>query len=82
MTKRKIESALQKKGIEADRIEYIQGSPTPTGYASGWEVDLSDEVEDAIYIADPNVKADNFMEFDTSLDVMKWIKKLPDLNAK
>ena len=79
MSSVKIKLELNKKGIEADRIEYVRGSPTPTGYAQGWDIDISDKVENAIYIANKCCKAENFMQFDNLEQVYKWINQLPNL---
>jgi hypothetical protein len=38
MSKRKILAALKKKNIPVERVQYMRGEPTPSGYANGWAV--------------------------------------------
>lgn len=79
MSKRKIETALKKKGILAERIEYIRSCPVPEGNASGWDIDLSEEMDEKIFDADPSVDSSTVMEFDDLSQVFNWIEALPDL---
>lgn len=69
MTQRKLLSAFKKKGITPLNIEYVRNTPTPSGYAAGWDIKLSEE--DAIKFDE-----DEFNEFDSANDVFEWIKKL------
>ena len=82
MSKRKIESALKAKGITAERIEYMRSCPTPSGYAAGWDVDISEETENRIYEAAPEVNVCTNMEFDCLSDVLEWVEELPKLSSK
>ena len=45
MSKRKILSALKKKNIPVERVEYVRGQPTPSGYANGWSIEITEEVK-------------------------------------
>lgn len=82
MSKRKIESALKIKGIKARTIEYVRGEPTPSGYASGWNVEIEEETEDLIFIKDSSADASEFMEFESTSEVLRWIKQLPNLKEQ
>lgn len=81
MSKRKVLAALKDKNIVTTRVEYCRGCPVPGGYASGWDIDLSDEVVDAIYYKEPECAVSNFLEFDSLEQVMGWIETLPKLPA-
>ncbi len=78
MSKRKIERLLKAKGIKADRIEYMRGEPTPSGYANGWDIDFSEETEEEVYVAG-NSELECYMQFDTANDVYEFIEQLPNL---
>ena len=80
MSKRKIESLLKKKGISAERIEYMRGQPTPYGYANGWDIDFSENTENKVFDAGCS-ELECHMEFDTAEDVYSFIDSLPDLRG-
>ncbi len=81
MSKRKILSALKKKGLSAGEIEYQRACPTPGGYCDGWTINLSEESEllccDAAcdWDWDPNFNGGAVDE------VMEWIESLPDCSS-
>tara|TARA_Y100001949_G_C15897486_1_gene291043 strand:+ start:460 stop:795 length:336 start_codon:yes stop_codon:yes gene_type:complete len=81
MSRRNIESALKAKGITALRIEYMRSCPTPSGYASGWDIEITEETENKIYEANPEVESSTYMEFYSLSDVLKWVEELPDLSS-
>lgn len=80
MSKRKILSALKKKGIKSDlvEIEYVRGIPTPEGYANGWDVTLSDDLADQLFALGFEDTAILY-EFDSLDQVLDWIDSLPTL---
>lgn len=80
MSKRKILSALKKKGIKSDlvEIEYVRGIPTPEGYANGWDVTLSDDLADQLF--DRGFEYTEILyEFDSLSQVLEWIDSMPRL---
>ena len=79
MSKRKILAALMKKNIEPTGIEYVRGCPVPEGYADGWELEFSEELEDQVYDLNPKCEFETFKEFDSLKEVLEWINTLPDL---
>lgn len=79
MSKRKIEAALKKKNIKARSIEFVRGVPTPSGYASGYDIEFEPELEDVVFGLDNSCNLDEFMEFDNFEQVMDWIASLPVL---
>lgn len=82
MSKRKIESALKRKGITPTRVEYMRSCPTPSGCGCGWDIELLDETEDMIYEADSTVNASTYMEFDDLNHVLSWIETLPNISQE
>lgn len=77
MSKIKIERELRKKGLIAD-IEYIRNEPTPTGYASGWDILFTDESYDKL----ENAGFTGMYESDclNITEVMEYLNTLPDCN--
>jgi hypothetical protein len=80
MSKVKILSALAKKNIVPLEVLFDRSCPTPDGYASGWDIEFSDETEDAVFLADKKCELTNFMEFDNLKAVMNFIKTVPKLD--
>ena len=80
MSKKKIKTLLKAKGINAKRIEYMRGDPVPEGFANGWDLDFSDETEDAVFEADNQCGFSTFMQFDNLSDVCEFIDGLPELS--
>lgn len=75
MSSKKILSALKKKGITPVNVEYVRSTPTPTGYAAGWEIELSD------YDSDTYCE-DIYNDLDTFDEVMEWIEGIEiDINS-
>ncbi|MCL1126725.1 hypothetical protein [Shewanella surugensis] len=79
MSARKIKSALTKKNIPVERVEYVRGCPTPSGYANGWDIDISEETVEQIYMKDEVASPEQNNEFDTLSDVLDWVESLPAL---
>jgi len=79
MSKRKILTALKKKNIQALSIEYKRGCPTPSGYANGWDLEFSEDLETLIYSIDSECDFSTFIEFDDLKQVLNWIETLPAL---
>lgn len=78
MSKRKILSALKKKGIVPLHIEYVRGDVVPEGYANGWDIEFSDEDGDLAFDLG-FVGLDGFMQFDTTQEVLEYIDKIPKI---
>lgn len=76
MSKRQILAALKKKNIYPVNVEYQRSCPTPSGYASGWDIELSDTAESYIEQINPEVEVSTFMEFDSLEDVLEWIDEI------
>jgi len=81
MGKRKKESAVKAKGILASISEAMSSCPTPSGYGSGWDIEITEEVENKIYNVNPNLGVSTYMEFDSLDDVLSWVEDLPNLSA-
>ena len=45
MSKRKILAAFKKKNIPVVHVQYMRGCPTPSGYASGWDIEITEDTE-------------------------------------
>ena len=79
MSKRKILSALKKKNIPVERVEYVRGQPTPSGYANGWSIEITEEVENRLFDAGfSDCEQEN--EIDTTGEVIEWINTMPTLS--
>ena len=76
MGKKKIEKALAKKGLSTSHLEFVRGDVTPGGYANGWEIELDEKSEDALFDA----KFGGTYEPDCRNvdEVMDWIESLPN----
>ena len=77
MSKKRIELALKKKGLVAE-IDYVRNEPTPSGYASGWDISLSEESENKLYAIyggyyEPDCR--------TVKEVLEWVDTLPDCSS-
>lgn len=80
MSKRRILAAFKKKNIPVERVEYMRGCPTPSGYANGWDVEISEEVENRLFDAGfSNCTTVN--EIDTTGEVIEWIESMPELKS-
>lgn len=77
MSKRIILSELKNKNIFPLRVEYMRGCPTPYGYANGWEIEITEELEEIIYDLDNSCEVTQTMEFDNLDQVLLWIASLP-----
>lgn len=76
MSARKIRALLKKKGIKAESITFQRSCPVPEGYASGYDLEFSDETVDKLFdVGFHNI--DSFMEFGALEEVETWIKSIP-----
>ena len=80
MSKRKILAALKKKNVPAERVEYMRGCPTPSGYANGWDIEISEDTEDRLF-HEGFENCSTVNELDTTEDVLEWIESMPILKA-
>lgn len=80
MSKRKILAALKKKNIPVERVEYMRGCPTPSGYANGWDIVITEDTENRLFDAGfSNCCQEN--EIDTTDEVIEWIESMPELKS-
>jgi hypothetical protein len=80
MSKRKILAAFKRKNIPVVRIEYMRGCPTPSGYANGWDIEITRETEDLLF--DAGFEACTTLnELDTTSDVIEWVESMPTLKS-
>ncbi|TPG50655.1 hypothetical protein EAH75_04245 [Rhodanobacter glycinis] len=68
MSKRKILSAMKRKGIQVERISY-EWEPTPGESVPAWNIQLSAEVADSFGELE-------FNQFDSLRDVLEWVDGL------
>ena len=80
MTKRKILTALKKKNVPVERVEYMRGQPTPSGYASGWDIEVTEETENKLFDAGFS-DCEMINEIDTTNEVIEWVESMPELNT-
>lgn len=78
MSKRKIVAALKRKNIPFIKIKYARGCPTPSGYASGWDIEISEETEIKLFEAGFS-KCSTMNEIDTTEQALEWIGSMPCL---
>jgi len=78
MSKRKILAALKKRNIPIVRVEYIRGQPTPSGYANGWDVEITEETVNKLFDAG-FINCEQVNEIDTTDGVIDWINTMPTL---
>jgi len=78
MSRRKILAALKKKNIPAERVEYIRGDPTPSGYADGWDIDMSEDTVDKLFEAG-FIRCQEDNQVDTTDEAIEWIESMPAL---
>jgi hypothetical protein len=80
MSKRKILAALKKKNVPVERIEYMRGVPTPSGYANGWDIEITEETEDRLFDAGFS-DCQQTNEIDTTDEVIEWVESMPILKS-
>lgn len=80
MTKKAILKALSIKGLCAD-VDYVRAEPTPSGYASGWDIFLTEESEDKLFAALQGEDGADAPECRTAKDVLEWIETLPNCST-
>lgn len=78
MSKRKILAALKKKNIPVERVEYMRGQPTPSGYANGWDIEITEDTENILFDAGFS-NCEQVNEIDTIDEVIEWINSMPTL---
>lgn len=78
MSKRKILAALKKKNIPVARVEYMRGQPTPSGYANGWDIEITEDTENRLFDAGFS-NCEQVNEIDTTDEVIDWISTMPTL---
>jgi len=78
MSKRKILAALKKKNIPSERVEYIRGDPTPSGYANGWDIDLSEDTVNKLFDAGL-ILCQEYNQIDTTDEAIEWVENMPTL---
>ncbi|QCL83366.1 hypothetical protein CFBP5875_01490 [Agrobacterium pusense] len=77
MSKRKIESALRRKGLSCSMLEY-NFSACSGGMVGGWEIALDERSEDLIITADPDFD-DLTPDCANAAEVLEWVDTLPDV---
>lgn len=80
MSARKIRSLLKKKGIEVESIIFQRSYPVPEGYASGYDLEFSDETVDELFDRGFH-NIDSFMEFGVLSEVERWIESIPSKDS-
>ena len=78
MSKRKILAAFKKKNIPIERAQYMRGQPTPSGYANGWDIEISEDTESRLFDAGFS-NCEQLNEIDTTDEVIDWISTMPTL---
>jgi len=78
MSKRKILLAFKNKNIPVERVEYVRGQPTPSGYANGWDIEITEETENKLFNAGFS-NCSQLNEIDTTDEVIDWISEMPTL---
>lgn len=77
MSKRKIESALRRKGLSCSTLEYNL-SACPGGMIGGWEIALDEMSENLVVTVDPDFD-DLTPDCANADEVLEWIDTLPDV---
>tara|TARA_R110002012_G_scaffold318308_1_gene536364 strand:+ start:16294 stop:16536 length:243 start_codon:yes stop_codon:yes gene_type:complete len=78
MSKRKILAALKKKNIPVERVQYMRREPTPSGYANGWDIEITEDTENRLFDAGFS-NCEQLNEIDTTDEVIDWISPMPTL---
>lgn len=78
MSKRKILAELKKKNVPTVRVEYMRGQPTPSGYANGWDIEITEETENKLFDAGFS-DCEQLNEIDTTDEVISWVNSMPTL---
>jgi len=78
MSKVKIDKALRDKGLAAD-IDFVRSTPTPSGYASGWDISLTEHSENKVF----NTGFEGCVEPDcrNTKEALEWVDTLPNCNT-
>ena len=79
MSKRKILAALKKRNIPVVRVEYMRGQPTPSGYANGWDIEITEEIVNKLFDAGYS-DCEQLNEIDTTDEVIEWVESMPTLD--
>lgn len=78
MSKRKILAAFKKKNIPVARVEYMRGCPTPSGYANGWDIEITEDTVNRLFDTGFS-NCEQLNEIDTTDDTIAWINTMPTL---
>lgn len=78
MSKRKIIAALKRKSIPFVNVKYVRGCPTPSGYANGWDIEISEETQERLFSAG-FANCSTMNEIDTTEEALDWVGSMPDL---
>jgi len=74
MSKREILSVLKNKGLMAD-VDYQRSVPTPSGYAKGWDIFLTESSENKLFSA--GFEGNTEPDCRTTNEVLEWVATLP-----
>ena len=86
MSSDKIKKELVKKGYPVKSVSYSRNTPTPSGFAKGYDIEFVNiddsfvEIEDLVFDFSKDIELSNFMEMDDLSSVLKWAESLPNLN--
>lgn len=86
MSSAEIKKELRKKGYPVKSVSYSRNTPTPSGFAKGYDIEFVNiedsfvEIEDLVFDYDKNIDISNSMEMDDLGSVLKWVESLPNLN--
>lgn len=76
MSKKKIEKALAKKGLEACELYFDRSIPVPECHTFGWEISLTEESEDKLF--DNGYEGSCNPDCRNTTEVLEWIETLPN----
>lgn len=79
MSKLAITKALKEKGLFAE-VEFIRGSPTPSGYANGWDVFLEESSKEKLF--DAGFRGVDEPDCANVTEVLEWVDTLPDCSRQ
>ena len=57
----------------------MRGQPTPSGYANGWDIEITEEIESKLFDAGFS-DCKQLNEIDTTDEVIKWVESMPALD--
>ena len=74
MSKKTLQKALEAKGLSAD-LDYRRSVPTPSGFAKGWDIYLTESSENKLFNAD--FQGEYTPDCETVGEALAWIETLP-----